>query len=312
MTVELRQLRHFVAVAEQRSFTAAAARLHVVQSAVSVSIRGLEREVGMPLFHRTTHEVSITDAGLAMLTEARRTLAAADAALDAVEAVRGGVRGSLRLGIMQSVGLIDLASILTRYHRERPRVEISLRSAAGGSAALAAEVAEGRLDLAFAGMPPAMYPAGLSLTPLAAEPLLLACAPDHRLAARRTVPLRELVGEQFVDFPPGWGTRLSVDQRLSEASVRREVLIEVADISTVADLVRANFGVAFLARSTIANTRGIVLRPVDPSPLFAVSLVASDGLPRSAAATAFIEIALRVVAETERRHSQSAKRGRRA
>jgi DNA-binding transcriptional LysR family regulator len=82
--MELRHLQFFVAVAEELSFTRASRRLHVVQSGVSSAIQGLERELGAPLFDRDRHRVALTDAGLALLPEARATLAAAQAARVAV------------------------------------------------------------------------------------------------------------------------------------------------------------------------------------------------------------------------------------
>src|SRR5919198_245380 len=100
--MELRHLATFVAVAEEGSFTRAAGRLHVVQSAVSAAVRALERELGVTLFDRSTHRVELTDAGRALLPEARRTLAAAAAARDAVDQLRGGLRGTVRLGMMLS------------------------------------------------------------------------------------------------------------------------------------------------------------------------------------------------------------------
>src|SRR3954454_13993560 len=105
MTMELRHLATFVAVAEEGSFTRAADRLHVVQSAVSAGVKTLEREFGTPLFTRTTHRVELTDAGHALLPEARATLAAAGAAREAVEQVRGGLRGTVTLGMMQADAL---------------------------------------------------------------------------------------------------------------------------------------------------------------------------------------------------------------
>src|SRR3979490_507345 len=118
--VELRHLEHFVAVAEERSFTRAAARIHLVQSALSVSIRSLERELGSRLFKRTTHPAELTDAGGALLVEARRTLAAAEAARDAVAAVHGGVRGTVRVGIMNSLAsLVDLGNLLASSNQDR-------------------------------------------------------------------------------------------------------------------------------------------------------------------------------------------------
>jgi DNA-binding transcriptional LysR family regulator len=289
--VELRHLEHFLAVAEEQSFTRAASRIHLVQSALSVSIRSLERELGSQLFDRTTHSVQLTDAGAALVAEARRTLAAAEAARDAVAAVRGGVRGTVRVGIMHSLALIDLAALLTRFHREHPDVRLVPSPAEGGSAELARDVNGGRLDLAFASLP-AGHPKGLNLRTLAAEEMLLACPPDHPLAGRRRIALSELDGETFVDNPPGWGIRVSVDRLFADAGVQREVAVEVGDIPTVSELVRAGFGFAFVSPSTLSNRRGLVLRHVVPHPEFAVALVTPATRPPSAAARAFIDMVL--------------------
>ena len=102
--MELRQLAAFLAVAEEGSFTRASDRLHIVQSAVSANVRNLERELDARLFDRTTHTVKLTDEGHALLPEARATLQAATAARDAVDGVRGGVRGTVMLGTMQAQG----------------------------------------------------------------------------------------------------------------------------------------------------------------------------------------------------------------
>jgi DNA-binding transcriptional LysR family regulator len=289
--VELRHLEHFVAVAEERSFTRAAARMHLVQSALSVSIRSLERELGGRLFNRTTHYVELTDAGRALLIEARNALAAVDAARDAVAAAHGGLRGTVRVGIMHSMTLIDLAAVLTRYHQERPQVQIVPSAAQGGSTELADQVIDGRLDLAFAAFP-SDYPAGLTVHPLASEPMLLACPEDHPLARRRVVPLTELDGEPFVDFPPGWGTRLSVDRLFLESGVRRLVTVEVADVPTVVELVRAGFGFAFLSESLTVGSRAVALRAVQPEPAFVISLITAADRRPSAAAQALIDLVL--------------------
>jgi DNA-binding transcriptional LysR family regulator len=272
--VELRHLEHFVAVAEEQSFTRAAARVHLVQSALSVSVRSLEKELGAQLFDRTTHRVTLTDAGTVVLTEARRTLAAADALRDAVAAVQGGLRGTIRLGIMHSLSLIDLAAVLT---------------AQGGSVELVAEVLDGRLDLAFAALP-ADYPTAISVLRLAAEEMALACPPDHPLAKRKRIELAELEGERFIEFPPGWGTRLAVDRLFQEAGVRREIAVEVVDISNVLDLVRAGFGLAFLGPSTVPSPRRAALRRVRPAPEFTVSLITSSERAPSAAGRALIDL----------------------
>jgi DNA-binding transcriptional LysR family regulator len=303
--VELRHLEHFVAVAEERSFTRAAARIHLVQSALSVSIRSLERELDSRLFNRTTHHVELTDAGQALLVEARRTLAAAEAARDAVAAVHGGIRGTVRVGIMHSLALIDLGNLLARYNHERPQVHIVPSAAQGGSIELARHVTDGRLDLAFTALPDG-YPQGLTVHPLASEPMSLACPPEHPYANRRVIPLAELDGTRFVDFPPGWGTRRTVDQIFLESGLQRQIAVEVADLPTVIDLVRAGLGFAFLSPSLIPDPRRITLRPVQPSPVFAVSLITPDDRPPSAAAKALIDLVLTTYPQPDTHHHPSA------
>lgn len=287
--MELRHLEHFLAVAEERSFTRAAARIHLVQSALSVSVRTLERELGAALFDRTTHNVSLTDAGAALIDEARRTLAAADAARDVVAAVQGGVRGTVRVGIMHSLALIDLAGLLTRYHRAHPEVRLVPIPAEGGSAELTQGVLEGRLDVAFAG-PPAGPAGGLNVRSIAAEEMLLACPPNHPLGSQRRIPLPELDGERFVDYPPGWGTRLAADRLFAEAGLHRRIEVEVGDVPTVAELVRAGFGFAFISPSTLPGADDLVLRHTRPYPEFSVALVTPATRPPSAAARAFIAL----------------------
>ncbi|MDQ1732467.1 MAG: hypothetical protein QOK10_2626 [Pseudonocardiales bacterium] len=287
--MELRHLEHFLAVAEEQSFTRAAARIHLVQSALSVSVQSLERELGTRLFDRTTHSVQLTEAGAALVVEARLTLAAAEAARDAVAAVRGGVRGTVRIGIMHSLTQIDLAALLTRYHREHPEVRLVPSPAEGGSVELVSDVADGKLDLAFAGLP-AGYPKSLAVRTLATEPMLLACPPQHPLARRRRIELHELDGQPFVEYPTGWGNRASVDRLFADAGLNRETVVEVGDIHTVAELVRAGFGFGFVSPSTLSDPGRLTLRPVRPHPEFTVSLVTSLTRPASSAARALVEL----------------------
>src|SRR5580704_13844365 len=147
--VELRQLSHFVAVAEEGSFTRAARRLNYVQSALSVSVQALERELGVRLFDRTTHRVTLTGPGEALLPAARRTLTAGDEIRDLAAALKGVLRGRLRVGLMQSFAFADVPGVLGRFHRQHPDVEIQVRPAVGGSAALIEELRHGSVDIAF-------------------------------------------------------------------------------------------------------------------------------------------------------------------
>jgi DNA-binding transcriptional LysR family regulator len=289
--MELRRLEHFIAVAEEGSFTRAAHRIHLVQSGLSVSIRALEHELGAPLFARTTHRVELTDAGRALLPEARATIAAAQAARDAVDAVIGGLSGVLHIGIMQSLAIIDLASLLARFRHERPSVELHPRPTAGGSAVLVREVASGALDLAFVSIPNGSHP-GVTLTPLASEPILLAVPPGHRLESRDVVRLSDLEGETFVEAPEGWGTRLVTEQALLKAGIERIVSVQVADLATLTELVRAELGLGFVPRSTLGGSERVRLIPVEPELSWEISLALPSARPSSAAAHAFADMVL--------------------
>jgi DNA-binding transcriptional LysR family regulator len=287
--VELRRLAHFVAVAEESSFTKASQRIHLVQSALSVSIKSLEQELGSLLFDRTTHQVELTDAGKALLPEARATLAAAEAARDAVDAVTGGLRGTLKIGIMQSLAVIDLAALLTRFHRERPNVELRPRPTRGGSAEHVRDVASGAVDLAFVSVAGQRHP-GVTLTTLTTEPILLAVPPGHRFESRESVRMSELAGETFVEAPQGWGMRIVTERALTRAGVDRTVSVEVADVATLAELVRAGLGLGFISRSTMVGTKRITLVPLEPQLTWEISLAVPSTRRPSAAARAFADL----------------------
>ncbi|MGA6161655.1 LysR family transcriptional regulator [Amycolatopsis magusensis] len=241
--MELRQLEYFIAVAEESHFTRAARRLHVAQSGLSATIRALEKELGAPLFRRSTRQVRLTGAGEALLVEARRTVAAAGAGRAAVAAVQGLVRGRLALGSLQCLHSLHLPALLHDFVTAYPGVDVRLQH--GGSTELIEHVRTGRLDLAFVAKP-ARCPDELRMTPLGTEALVLACAPDHPLAGRASVGLTELAPDRFVDFHPGWGTRDLADTVLAEAGVHRKVPLEVTDVHSLLELVSFGLGVALV------------------------------------------------------------------
>jgi DNA-binding transcriptional LysR family regulator len=249
--MELRQLEYFVAVADECHFTRAANRLHVAQSGLSASIRSLERELGASLFLRSTRQVELTQAGRALLVEARRALSATDAAKDAVAAVRGLLRGTLAIGSLQCLHVVHLPHVLAGFLAAHPGLEIQLRH--GGSNDLIEQVRAGRLDLAFVSSP-LRCPDDVVVAPLASEPLVLACAPEHPFAARTQVELAELRAERFVDFQRDWGTRDLVDYVLAAEGVDRRVALEVTDVHSLLDLVTFGLGVALVPQSFSVKT----------------------------------------------------------
>jgi DNA-binding transcriptional LysR family regulator len=198
--MELRQLEYFVAVAGERSFTRAAQRLHVVQSAVSAAITALEKDLRVVLLERSARRVQLTEAGEALLPEAQAVLDAALAARDAVEGLSRGLRGTLRVAMLSDLGLMDLPGLARDFRDRHPGVELQLCEATAGSAGMLSALSGYDVDVAFAGSSgplPHEY-AGRTLLHV---PQLLAVPAGHALAGQRAVGIHELAHETFIDRP---------------------------------------------------------------------------------------------------------------
>ncbi|MGW6197491.1 LysR family transcriptional regulator [Kribbella sp. NPDC055110] len=242
--MELRHLRHFVALAEERSFTAAAAREHIVQSGLSTSIRALEKEVGALLFVRGTRPIRLTAEGEALVPAARRTLESAAAARQTVQEVHGVLAGQLRIGAMQTTGhTLPFASWLAEFATTHPQVDLSVVQRS--TAEMVAMVLDGGLDCGLVALVDD-EPSGLDVVPLLAEPIVLACRPDHRLAKESGVHLEQLVEERFVEVPPTWSTRADTDRAFAAAGLQRRIGCEVNEWVMLLDLVTAGAGVALV------------------------------------------------------------------
>ena len=242
--MDLQQLRYVVAVAELGNFTRAAERCFVVQSALSHQVARLEQELGARLFHRTSRQVSLTTAGRAFLPAARQCLDAADRARAEVAAATGEVRGRLAVGVIPTVAAIDVPEALSRFHQEHPHVRIGLLS--GTSDALVRRVRDGRLDVAFLGLPADATVGDVGGQVLATDRHVAVVAGDHPLAMRKRITLERLADEVFVDFPAGTAGRAQTDLAFEAAHLRREVAFEVTDAHLMAELIRRRLGVALL------------------------------------------------------------------
>ncbi|NMO57858.1 LysR family transcriptional regulator [Actinoplanes sp. TBRC 11911] len=244
--MELRQLEVFVAVAAERSFTRAGNRLHVVQSAVSVAVAALERELGVVLFERSARRVALTAEGEVFLPHAQATLDAARAAHGSVRELSGQLGGTLMIGSLTGVAGAEIAHLLSRLHAAHPRVTLRMRAGGGdGSAGLARALVDGDLDVAFVGVPARAYP-GLRTRELVRVPQVLVVPMDHPMARREAVSLADVADEAFVDYPVGYANRDTNDAAFSRAGVRRRVVAEVNDLPVVTDFVKRGVGVSIL------------------------------------------------------------------
>ncbi|GAB2567403.1 LysR family transcriptional regulator [Paractinoplanes abujensis] len=261
--MEQRQLQFFVAVAEELSFTRAARRTHAVQSTVSASIRALERDLGATLFRRTTSSVTLTEAGHALLPEARRALDTLDQARAAVDGVREGIGGSLRIGTLSGLTMIDLPALVRDFRDRHPRVQLSLGTAATGTEGLLAGLRAHELDVAFVGVPSTTIP-GLHVDAITTfQPRLLVPA-AHPLAGRQQVSAAAVADEPFIDLPPGFCNRVRTDNDFRLAGVTRRVVIETGDLSTIPGYVESGAGLALVP--PLVTETGTRVVPVDLEP----------------------------------------------
>jgi DNA-binding transcriptional LysR family regulator len=240
--VELRQLRHFLALAEERSVTRAAKRELIVQSGLSNSLQALERELGTSLYVRGTRPVRLTAAGEALVGPARRTLASSAQAEQAVHHTRDVLIGTLRLGVSLSAQhLVPFASYLGEFTRDHPGIDLRLRY--GPALTMISMVETGEFDCVIG--PAVSHVPGLRMTRLAGEPLHLACRADHRLAGQPEVSIRQLAGERFVEVPEGWTARLLSDAAFAAEGIPRRVVCDVGDWELFLELVSAGVGIGF-------------------------------------------------------------------
>jgi DNA-binding transcriptional LysR family regulator len=288
--MDSRQLEYFVAVAEELSFTHAAQRLFTVQSTVSAAIRALETDLKTTLFDRSTRRVTLSDAGQALLPEAKAALEAIDRARAVVEEASTGLRGSVRIGTMTRLGLVDLAELLGAFYKRYPLVEVQVTTSPTGSSGLADDVRHGRLDVALVGLNRGDMP-GLEPRELATVPFVVLVPSNHRLAGRGAIRLADLAGERFVDMLRGFGNRTTVDRAFDNAGLPRRVQVEVPDLTTVPDYVRAGLGVAVIPELDQDEVAGVTrLRITDVDLSWTLSAVTLSGRRPSRAVTALLDL----------------------
>lgn len=260
-SVELRQLRYFVAVAEELHFGRAAARLRMAQPPLSQQIARLERKLGTRLFERTSRRVELTEAGRVLLVDARRILAATREAVLATQRAGRGEAGAISVGFTTSAMLLGLPRIIREFRERFPGIHLDLREMS--TAQQLAALRGGELDLGLVRQPPADEL--LRTEPAMSEPLVVAVAADHRLAAEETVAPADLAEEEFVLFPAevAPGLHAQVLAICLEAGFAPRVVQESREIYTTVNLVGAGLGVTITPASIQKmGWRGVVFRPL--------------------------------------------------
>jgi DNA-binding transcriptional LysR family regulator len=288
--MELRHLRYFVAIAEERSFTRAAERLWVAQPGLSTQIRRLEAELGVKLFERHTRGADLTRAGVLFLERARAALAAADAAGATGRDLEAGVVGSLRLGIATEARWRPASAVLERFSHERPRVELTVLEGYGGT--LWRDLRDGRLDAVVA--PAGHASPDLSPVVLGSEPWVVLIGAGHPHAGIGPVAAEDLDGEPIAVTAHRDGAALdrAVAELFKELQVAPELVAGVPGPGLHAAVARNE--VLVLTTAPDALPAGVVARRLDTHRALAFELLVRDETP-SPALAGFIELAAATV-----------------
>jgi DNA-binding transcriptional LysR family regulator len=259
--MELKQLEYFVAAAEELNFTRAAKRCHVVQSAVSASIKALEAELGTDLFDRTTHRVRLTDDGETLHVRARDVLRSADIARSSVSSQGSALRGRLAIGVMQGAWE-GMPQAIGRMKSHHPEVRIRLRQAPVTD--LFREVLESRLDVAVVPLGRAPVP-GLQAQELYRENFVLLKSTGSTNSPSPAVKLAELAEEEFVVFSADWALQAAIDRGFDQVGISPSRSYEVNDVTVGIDIVRAGLAIMIVPRHLAPQLPGVAtVELVDP------------------------------------------------
>jgi DNA-binding transcriptional LysR family regulator len=278
--VELRHLRYFVAIAEERSFTRAAERLWVAQPGLSTQMRRLEAELGVQLFERHTRGVDVTEAGELFLERARLTLAAAETAAATGRDLEAGVIGRVRTGVAGEADWHLTTSLLQRLSHERPGVELTVLEAYG--AMLWRELREGRLDALVA--PTGHASADLRTLELGSDPWVALIGTGHRLAGIGPVAAGELHGERIA--VTGHRDGAAFDRAVAELFVELGVAVEFVPGAPgpALSFEVASGDLVALTTTPHALPAGVVVRPLEPRRTLSFELLTRDEAPPPALA----------------------------
>ena len=260
--MELRQLRYFVAVAEERHFGRAAKRLRLSQPPLSVQIKGLEEELGVKLFQRSTRRVALTDAGRTFLERAEGILEAVEEAKEAAKGADEGARGRLEIGFISSATLGLLPPAIRLFRERFGGVEIELReltSAQQIDALYAGEIRVGLVRL------PLRAP-GLRFEPLQEESFLVALPSGHPLEALESVPLEAMVDQPLIFFTRQLMPSLhaQIVELFQRVGAFPNVVQHAVHLQTIVGLVASDVGLAILPEPAERFSReGVVYRSLD-------------------------------------------------
>jgi len=287
--MHIETLKVFCDLAETGSFSLAAAKNFVTQSAVSQQVRSLEERYGRELVERSRGRVRLTQAGEVVYQASREIVQKYREIEDNFQMLLRSVAGTVRVATVESVGLYELASPLKQYLRTFPDVNVHLEYTRANK--IYEEVSRGDIDLGIIAYP-SKRPQIL-VTPFREDCLVLVCAPQHPFAQFHRLPIKKLDGEKFVGFERDIPTRRALDRILRRHGAKVQYVMEVDNIETIKRVVEIGSGISIVPEPCIAQeiknetlkaiqfTDEVVMRPL--------GLISKRGRRFSPAVQAFVE-----------------------
>ncbi|NDC60681.1 MAG: LysR family transcriptional regulator [Betaproteobacteria bacterium] len=244
--ITFRQLRVFNAVARHLSFAKAAEALHVSAPAITMQIKDLEAEVGMPLFERQSRKVSLTTSGEYMLVYTRKMLSLLKDAEDAAARLQRIKTGKLTIGMVDTTTYF-IPALLNKFLKEHEGIEVALK--VGNRLELIQWLQNNEVDIAIMGSPPSEMPTRAE--PFAANPLVFVASPEHLLASETGLRAEDLRQQSFIIREPGSGTRSGMEAFFLQARLQPRISMQLQSNDAIKQAVKANLGLSFLSLHTI-------------------------------------------------------------
>jgi len=287
--MELYQLKLFVDLANTGNFTKVANENYVTQAAVTLQIRKLESELGLPLFHRTTRSVTLLESGEKLLPYAKDVLKKVEEAMLVVRETRAEVSGLVRIASVHSVGLYELPPYIKKFLKKFP--DVNLRIDYRTADEIYHLLLDGDIDVGIVAYPSEMT--RVDILPLFTDQLAIVCRADHALAQKKKVKLADLANQNFVQFSEDTPTRRASDAVLADHEINVNVRMECDNIEILKQMIDVDFGISLLPRNSItAQDEKNGLRAIEIDDLQIerpVGVLLLKNAPRFKAVRAFVE-----------------------
>jgi len=245
--VDIRGLEVFLSVAKHLNYTRAGEELNLSQPSVSIRIKQLENELGMKLFEQLGKKVALTDAGLLLVSHARRVIAAIEDAKQALEELQGLERGSLRIGASTTPGMYLIPQIIARFKERYPKIEVHL--GIKDTKRVEEGVIRNEFDFGFVGGH--LVGDEVDVVAWITDQLVLVVGPKHPLAKKKSIKVADLRKEKFILRELGSATRSTIASHLQRSNLAAHTVMELENPESVKKAVQSGLGIAFISKFAV-------------------------------------------------------------